>query len=152
MFSRPRPIITPIFEPKLHDVMTLPSSRFDIVSLPLSNTYRHFDVIPQHGSILSANFSQFNTFLPPFSSIPVSRTASADVLSLPYSFVLYSNRFCERTPMAPPVFNTLGVSALSVAASMLNLIGTPIAQCIRLFVSLHALYFTVVVTELPHYT
>ena len=111
MFSKPRFIIIPSFEPKLHNVMTLPSSHFDSVSLPLSNTYRHFDVTLRHGSIPSVDFSQFDTFLSLFGTIPISKIATADVLSLPYSFVLYFNRFCERKPMAPSMLNALDVSS-----------------------------------------
>ena len=150
MFSWPHPIVTPIFEPKLHDVMTLPSSHFDSVSLLLLNTYRHFDVTPRNGSILSAISSLFNTFLSPFGSIPISRTASADVLWLPYSFILHFNRFCKRTPMAPSMLNALDVSAFHLLQACHIRLAFQ-SHSIFAFLLLYTYYIiTVVMTELPH--
>ena len=98
MLSRLCPIITPSFDPKLHDVMTLPLPHFDSMSPTPSNVCCHFDVTLRHGSAPSADFSQCDTFPSPFGSIPIITITPTDILRFLTHFSCALNGYINGPP------------------------------------------------------
>ena len=133
------PIITPDFETKRHDIMTLPLQRFDILLPFLLRVCCCFDVTLQRWSVPSADFDQCDTSSSLLTSILMGWIDSAGAFEFPAHLGSSIRRFCNWTLMALLVPSTLSVSAF-LSQRIHCLWPAFRSQYFTLFVSLYALY------------